>query len=137
MSAAGTVATDQPLTTREVEVIACYAAGHDRAQAAATLGISPYTVHSHLGRIRVKLGARSTEHAVALAVAAGLVHPGSDRPLVVVPGLPRRRPGRLLAAGDALEACARAAVAGRLEAAARFGAQALQVLDADRKRGVR
>lgn len=132
---AGDDAPDQPLTAREVEVLARYATGDDRAQVARILGISPHTVHSHMTRIRIKTGARSSEHAVALAVAAGLVHPKAERPLVVIPGVPRKRPDRLIEAGDALEGCARAAVAGQLQAAARFGAAALAVLD--RKRATR
>lgn len=61
------------LTRRETEVICELARGRGRAQAARALQISEHTLRDHLESLRHKLGARSTTHAVARAVAQGLV----------------------------------------------------------------
>ncbi|MFI6097737.1 LuxR C-terminal-related transcriptional regulator [Lentzea sp. NPDC051213] len=44
-----------PLTSREDEVVELLVAGYTIAQTATRLGISPRTVHSHLGAVRAKL----------------------------------------------------------------------------------
>jgi len=63
------------LTRRETDVIRELARGRSRAQAARALRISEHTLRDHLDSLRRKLGARSTTHAVARAVARGLVRP--------------------------------------------------------------
>jgi DNA-binding CsgD family transcriptional regulator len=65
----------RPLTTRERLCIGAVADGLTFATAAARLGVPKHTVRDDLQRAKAKLGARSTAHLVALAVADGLVHP--------------------------------------------------------------
>ena len=59
------------LSEREVDVLALTALGYKRKEIAERLHISHWTVESHRKRIREKLGARSTAHAVALALVGG------------------------------------------------------------------
>ncbi|MDF1854691.1 LuxR family transcriptional regulator [Pseudooceanicola sp.] len=61
------------LTPREIDVISLIARGLSRAKAAQRLNISEHTLRDHLRSARVKLGATSTIHAVARAVADGTV----------------------------------------------------------------
>jgi DNA-binding NarL/FixJ family response regulator len=61
------------LSAREREILALVGRGMTRKAIGAQLGISPKTVASHLERITIKLGAKTQAHAVALAVADGLV----------------------------------------------------------------
>ena len=67
-------AADRPiLSAREREILALVGRGMTRKAIGGQLGISPKTVGSHLERITITLGARTQAHAVALALADGLV----------------------------------------------------------------
>jgi DNA-binding CsgD family transcriptional regulator len=61
------------LSPREIDVLTMLAAGLNRAQASESLSISEHTLRSYVEAARVKLGAANTTHAVARAVACGLV----------------------------------------------------------------
>lgn len=61
------------LTTRERDVLACLAQGRTNRQIAGELFVGEETVKSHLARLYVKLEARDRHHAVARALAAGLL----------------------------------------------------------------
>jgi DNA-binding CsgD family transcriptional regulator len=61
------------LSPHEVRCLRLAAAGLTCEETAARLGRGPETVKSHLGRARLKLGARNTVHAVALAMSADLI----------------------------------------------------------------
>lgn len=60
------------LSPREQEAMAVLASGGSRAEVAKRMGISEHTVRDHIVSARNKLGARSTMHAVAIAVSLGL-----------------------------------------------------------------
>jgi DNA-binding NarL/FixJ family response regulator len=60
------------VTPRETQVLQALAAGETAAQIAASLGISAFTVQSHVKSILVKLGVHSTTEAVTLAWRHGL-----------------------------------------------------------------
>ena len=57
---------DSELTGREQEVLLRLADGDTEKEIAADLRLSPHTVHSHGGRLRLKLAARNKAHAVAI-----------------------------------------------------------------------
>ncbi|MET8243871.1 helix-turn-helix transcriptional regulator [Streptomyces sp. NPDC005202] len=61
------------LAPREVDVLACVAAGATNAAAAARLGLSPETVKSYLRSAMRKLGAHTRGEAVVAARRAGLL----------------------------------------------------------------
>ncbi|MFM7224051.1 MAG: LuxR C-terminal-related transcriptional regulator [Actinomycetota bacterium] len=61
------------LSSREREVLALLAAGHDNRSIAERLGVSPGTVKSHLVRIYAKLGAGDRREAVGRAVELGIL----------------------------------------------------------------
>jgi DNA-binding CsgD family transcriptional regulator len=58
------------LTSREAEVLHALAAGASTGQAAASLAMSPRTLHKHTQRIYTKLGVRDRAQAIATAWAA-------------------------------------------------------------------
>ncbi len=63
-----------PLTAREAEVLQAFAAGHDGHRGVGEyLGCRHTTVHSHITSVRIKLGARTTAHAVHVAHRLGLI----------------------------------------------------------------
>lgn len=64
-----------PLTLRESEVLCLAARGYTDDQIGATLGRSGNTVRFHIKSIIRKLGAVNRTHAVAIAVAEGLLEP--------------------------------------------------------------
>jgi DNA-binding CsgD family transcriptional regulator/ketosteroid isomerase-like protein len=66
-----TLEDERRLTPREREVIALLADGLSVAQLAETLVLSPLTVRTHIRNAKERLGARSTSHAVAVAVRTG------------------------------------------------------------------
>ena len=71
--AAPDAAAVEPLTLRELDVLALLARGHSNAQVAEELVLSPNTVRTHVQHILRKLGVRSKLAAVSLALQLGLV----------------------------------------------------------------
>ncbi|MFC7891823.1 LuxR C-terminal-related transcriptional regulator [Streptomyces sp. NPDC057381] len=67
----GPCAPEVRLTPREVDVLACVAAGATNAAAAERLGVGPETVKGYLRSAMRKLGARTRGEAVAAARRAG------------------------------------------------------------------
>jgi len=63
----------KPLSGREVDVLTYLAMGYSRGQVAQTLSISEHTLRAYVESARFKLGASNTMHAVARAVAEGLI----------------------------------------------------------------
>jgi len=61
------------LTPRQIQVMQFRADGHTREHTAHVLGISVHTVDSVLKAVRVRLEARDTAHAIALAFRHGHV----------------------------------------------------------------
>jgi DNA-binding CsgD family transcriptional regulator len=61
------------LTNKELGCLALIAQGLTARTAADEIGITAETVTDHLERIRLKLGARNTTHAVVLAIRDGLI----------------------------------------------------------------
>lgn len=61
------------LSPRQREVLAAAAQGQTGRETATRLGISRATVRGHLVSARARLHARSTCHAVALAIKGGLI----------------------------------------------------------------
>ena len=73
---AAAIAPDPPrpvLTPRERDCLAFVAEGHRTAEIAHRLGIAETTVEFHLANARRSLGARTRDHAVALALRAGVL----------------------------------------------------------------
>lgn len=64
-----------PLPARERETLMWLARGLQSAEIAHRMGIEPVTVSKHLQGARLRLGARTREQAVAIAVRDGLLHP--------------------------------------------------------------
>ena len=63
----------KPLSGREVDALTYLAMGYSRGQVAQTLSISEHTLRAYVESARFKLGATNTMHAVARAVAEGLI----------------------------------------------------------------
>ena len=63
----------QPLTVREIEVLAMVAEGLANRQIAARLGISDHTVKTHVASVFGKLGVASRAEAVASAARLGVL----------------------------------------------------------------
>lgn len=63
----------QPLSPREVDAMTLLAVGYSRAQVAETLSISEHTLRVYIESARHKLGAQNTTHAVARAIASGVI----------------------------------------------------------------
>ncbi|HBS48845.1 MAG TPA: LuxR family transcriptional regulator [Rhodobacteraceae bacterium] len=61
------------LSPREVEAMTLLATGYSRAQVADRLAISEHTLRVYIESARFKLGALNTTHAVARALARGLI----------------------------------------------------------------
>lgn len=61
------------LSPRETDALTLLAMGYSRAQAADSLSISEHTLRVYIEAARHKLGAMNTTHAVARAIAHGLV----------------------------------------------------------------
>ncbi len=66
-------AKQQSLSPREIDVCTLLAMGYSRAQAADSLSISEHTLRVYIESARFKLGASNTIHAIAKALAMGLV----------------------------------------------------------------
>jgi len=65
--------TAQALSPREVDAMTLLAVGLSRAQVAEELSISEHTLRVYIESARFKLGAMNTTHAVARALARGLI----------------------------------------------------------------
>jgi DNA-binding NarL/FixJ family response regulator len=74
------------LTQRETMIVFLMSAGHTASEIAALLELRPRTVENRKRIIYEKLGVGNQSHAVAKAIALGLLQPGSP------PALPRRGP---------------------------------------------
>lgn len=61
------------LTPRELQCLALLARGHSNEGIAKEIGIRSPTVAMHLANARTKLKAASREHAVAIAIARGMI----------------------------------------------------------------
>lgn len=61
------------LSDRELDVLELTAAGLTQDEVAAELGVHRETVQTASARVRVKFGATTTAHAVALAYVRGLL----------------------------------------------------------------
>lgn len=66
--------SDEPLTTREVEVLREVSGGNRNRDIAERLFISEETVKVHIKHIMEKLGATDRTQAVAIAVRRGIIH---------------------------------------------------------------
>jgi DNA-binding NarL/FixJ family response regulator len=71
--AGGSERAPSTLTRRELQVLQLLADGHDQAEIAERLVISPKTVGTHIERILAKLGVHSRAEAVGLAYRLQLV----------------------------------------------------------------
>ena len=67
------VEDDERLTSRERQVLGCFAQGQNTAAVARRLSISPTTVRNHAQRILAKMGVHSRLEAVARAYSSGLL----------------------------------------------------------------
>jgi DNA-binding CsgD family transcriptional regulator len=67
------ISTDVRLTARELECVRWIACGLRQEALADKLKVSVATVALHIVNARKKLGAQTTTHAVAIAVARGLI----------------------------------------------------------------
>jgi DNA-binding NarL/FixJ family response regulator len=65
-----------PLSERELDVLALVARGASNVEIAGELFVSERTVKGHVGSIFTKLGTRDRAAAIVLAYEAGLVTPG-------------------------------------------------------------
>ncbi len=63
----------QALSPRETDALTLLAMGYSRAQTAESLAISEHTLRAYVESARFKLGAMNTTHAVARALARGLL----------------------------------------------------------------
>jgi DNA-binding CsgD family transcriptional regulator len=63
------------ITEREQEILRLVAMGEPVEEIADRLFLSPHTVRTHIRNARLKLGAKSRAHAIALAFGAGLFGP--------------------------------------------------------------
>lgn len=61
------------LSPREIDTLSLLAMGYSRAQASDSLCISEHTLRVYIESARFKLGAQNTTHAVAKAIAHGLI----------------------------------------------------------------
>lgn len=67
------VSRTKGLSARECEVLGLCASGLTGGEIAKALWLSEETVRSHVSKIRWKLGARNTAHAVAIGITRGLI----------------------------------------------------------------
>ncbi len=76
----GAEESEDTLTPRERDVLALLVAGKSNPEIAGALFISQRTVTTHLTRLYAKLDVSTRSGAIAAALRAGLVEPGSERP---------------------------------------------------------
>lgn len=62
-----------PLSATQVRLLELFADGHLQKTAAGAIGRSQKTVEEHVNSVRVKLGARTVAHAVAIALRTGVI----------------------------------------------------------------
>jgi DNA-binding CsgD family transcriptional regulator len=62
----------------ELKVLELLSSGYTEKEVAKAVHIEPRTVEAYLKRIRAKIGAKNTRHAVSLAIAWGLVTPSAE-----------------------------------------------------------
>ena len=67
-------ATDDALTSREIDVLRLVAGGNANKEIAARLSLTEETVKSHVRNIMGKLGANDRTHAVAIGVKRGIIN---------------------------------------------------------------
>lgn len=65
--------TQQALSPRQRDVLMLLSLGREMKRVATDLGINYTTAKTHATVARLKLGARTNEHAIALAVRAGII----------------------------------------------------------------
>ncbi|MEX2598415.1 MAG: LuxR C-terminal-related transcriptional regulator [Dehalococcoidia bacterium] len=63
----------------ELKVLELLSSGYTEKEVATAINVEPRTVETYLKRIRSKIGAKNSRHAVSLAVSWGLVTP-SEKP---------------------------------------------------------
>ncbi len=61
------------LTSREIEVLRCVAAGNSNKIVAASLSVTEDTIKAHMRNILSKLGANDRTHAAMIAVSRGFI----------------------------------------------------------------
>jgi DNA-binding NarL/FixJ family response regulator len=66
-------ATDDTLSSREIEVLRLVAGGNANKEIAAQLSITEVTVKGHLKNILAKLGANDRTHAVTIGLKRGII----------------------------------------------------------------
>ena len=66
---------DEPLTQREVEILAHVAAGNANKEIAVKPSIAEETVKTHMGNILSKLAAKDRTHAVMIGIRRGIIDP--------------------------------------------------------------
>ena len=66
-------ATEDALSTREIDVLRLIAGGNANKEIACQLSITEETVKSHVTHILAKLGANDRTHAVTLAIKRGII----------------------------------------------------------------
>jgi DNA-binding NarL/FixJ family response regulator len=66
-------ATDEDLTSRELDVLRLIAAGNANKEVAGQLSITEETVKSHVTSILAKLGANDRTHAVTIGLKRGVI----------------------------------------------------------------
>lgn len=65
---------DEPLTTREIEILQLIAEGHRNRDIGEKLFIAEGTVKVHIQHIMAKLGANDRTQAITIAVRRGIIH---------------------------------------------------------------
>ena len=79
------------LSNRERDVLEGLVSGHANKQIAYDLGISPRTIEIYRANLMTKMQAASLSDLVRMALIAGILGPGSERPKALVTTPERRR----------------------------------------------
>ena len=75
MGAQRVVQDNHILTSREEEVLTMVAAGLRAKDIAEAVGLSFRTVEDHIADIKYRLRAKTTPHAVSIAIGMGIIKP--------------------------------------------------------------